>query len=141
MNIYLTDEEKKEILIIPVMPPNIRINSPQYNENFKTINYGEIKLIGTEGLKGLNLSSFFPNRKYGFSHVEFFKPTYYIEKIEEWKKRRIPIRVVVTKASFDFNKRMTIEAFEYGVQDGTGDVYYDLKLEEFKDIVLKQRKV
>ncbi len=50
--------------------------------------------------------------------------------IEEWKSRRVPIRLIITDTPI--NMACTIRNIEYGEQDGSRDVYYTLALEEFK---------
>jgi len=54
--------------------------------------------------------------------------------IEAWKVRRVPIRLIITDTPI--NMACSIETFEYGPQDGSGDIYYTLELSEFKFVNL-----
>lgn len=137
MDIYLGTNDRKEVIRLPIIPSKIKIISPMKNEVFETANFGDIKLIGLEGLKNTSLESFFPNNKYIYDKNNFeYKADYYVNLIEKWKNGRIPIRLIISDTSFTFNKLMSIENFEYGVEDGTGDIYYTLSLDEFKEIKL-----
>lgn len=128
-------------MTLPVIPSSIKIKSPMKNETFETVNFGDIKLIGIEGLKEIGLESFFPERVYAFDKNNGQYPAnYYVKLIEKWKAARTPIRVVISKESMDFNRLMAVESFEYGVEDGSGDIYYSLELEEVREIALNRKK-
>lgn len=137
MDIYLSTNDRKEVIRLPIVPSKIKIASPMKNEIFETANFGDIKLIGLEGLKNTSLESFFPNNKYIYDKNNFeYKADYYVNLIEKWKNERIPIRIIISNTSFSFNKLMSIESFEYSIEDGSGDIYYTLNLEEFREIKL-----
>jgi len=95
------------------------------------------KLIGRSGLKSLTIESFFPVKDYPFSRDRTYKGWEYVEIIESWK--RVPVRLIATNTPV--NMLVVIDNFEYGIQDGSGDVYYSLALSEFKEIILETKKV
>lgn len=134
MDIFLSINNREQVIQLPVIPSEFRIQSPQTNEVYNTIPQGDIKLIGLRGLKSLSLSSFFPTKDYPFLRDRSYKGWEYVEIIESWIDRRIPIRVIITNTPI--NLAMSIENFNYGPQDGSGDVYYDLELELFPFIKL-----
>lgn len=136
MDIFLSINNREQVIQLPVVPSQFRIQSPQKNDAYETIGQGDIKLIGMRGLKYLNLSSFFPIKDYPFLRDRTYKGWEYVEIIESWIDRRIPIRLIITNTPI--NLAMTIENFEYGPRDGTGDVYYDLELELFPFIRLSR---
>lgn len=140
MNIFLSINNREQVIKLPVLPAEFKIQSSMKNETYDVISQGEIKLIGMPALKSIALESFFPNKKYSFSRNNEYRGWQYVEAIEKWKSRRVPIRLIISEASRDIiNMPCTIESFEYGVQDGTGDIYYTLTLSEFKFINLDQR--
>lgn len=142
MDICLSTNDRKEVIKLPIIPSKIKIQSTMKNETFETANFGDIKLIGLEGLRSTSLESFFPNHKYPYDKNNFkYNANYYVDIIEKWKGERIPIRFVMSNASFTFNKLMSIESFEYGIEDGSGDINYTLSLEEFKEIKLDIKKL
>ena len=124
---------------LPVKPSEYTINVSHKNTVVNVIQKGDINLIGKTGLRDLSLSSFFPARDYNFSNNSGRKePLAYVEKIEEWRNSGEPIRVIVTGI---LNMECTIESFNYGEKDATGDIYYTISLKEYKKIKTKQATV
>lgn len=139
MDIFLSINNNEQVIQLPVVPTEFKITSPQNHETFATISQGDIKLIGLRGLKSIIIDSFFPKKDYPFLRSRDIFGWEYVEIIESWIDRRVPIRLIVTGTPI--NIAMSIDNFEYGVQDGSGDVYYSLALSEFKFIDLKSKKV
>lgn len=124
---------------LPVKPSEYTINVSHKNTVVNVIQKGDINLIGKTGLRDLSLSSFFPARDYNFSNNSGRKePLAYVEKIEGWRNSGEPIRVIVTGI---LNMECTIESFNYGEKDATGDIYYTISLKEYKKIKTKQATV
>ncbi|MCM3411459.1 hypothetical protein [Metabacillus litoralis] len=130
MDIFLSINKRESVIKLPVIPSDFKIASPQNNNKLETISYGELNLIGLRGLKSLTISSFFPKKDYPFLKDRTYKGWEYVNIIESWKERRVPVRLIITDTPINID--MTIEDFEYGPQDGSGDVYYDLSLTEFR---------
>lgn len=139
MNLFLSTDNHKTIIKLPIMPSEFRISSTYNNEVFTTINQGDIKLLGQRGLKSLSWDSFFPARRYAFNRANDYSGWEYVELFESWRDQDEPIRMLMTNSPI--NMLMTIDEFEYGLQDGTSDVYYSMTLSEFKRIRLKKKKV
>ncbi|GEC84685.1 hypothetical protein LSP03_44280 [Lysinibacillus sphaericus] len=139
MDIFLSTMDRKQIIQLPIVPASFKIPSPVNNEVFTTINQGDIKLLGRRGLKSLTIDSFFPSKVYPFSRNNKYFGWEYYEIIEGWIDKRMPIRLIMSNTPI--NMLMTIENFEAGLQDGSGDVYYSLALSEFKEIILETKKV
>ena len=134
VDIYLSINNRERVIKLPVVPSNFKIRSPQNNEIMETVSQGDLKLIGLKGLKSLTISSFFPMKNYPFLRDRSLKGWEYVKQIENWKDRRVPIRLIIPKTPI--NIAMAIEDFEYGPQDGSGDIYYDLTLEEFRFVTV-----
>jgi nucleoid-associated protein YgaU len=135
MQIWL--KQDKEKLRLPVLPSGFGVTNTQQNTTVNITAFGEINLIGKRGLKTLSLSSFFPNREYGFvQYMGFPKPYDCVELIESWMDN--PIQVTITGTNI--NLKMTIESFTYSEQDGTGDIYYTLDLKEYKKPAIKVKQ-
>ncbi|MEQ6855301.1 hypothetical protein AAHH17_12545 [Lysinibacillus capsici] len=139
MDIFLSTMDRKQIIQLPIVPADFKIPSPVSNEVFTTINQGDIKLLGRRGLKSITIDSFFPSKVYQFSRNTSYFGWEYYEIIEGWIDKRMPIRLIMSNTPI--NMLMTIENFEAGLQDGSGDVYYSLALSEFKEIILETKKV
>jgi hypothetical protein len=139
VDIFLSINNREQVIQLPVVPKEFKVPSPVDNENFNTISQGDIKLIGLRGLKAISIDSFFPVKDYPFLRDRSYKGWEYVEIIESWIDRRVPIRLIATNTPV--NLPMAIESFEYGPQDGSGDVYYSLSLSEFKFVQLETRRV
>lgn len=56
----------------------------------------------------------------------------YADKIENWRKRKLPIRLVITSTGIcnvDINTAAAIDKFDYSVGAG-GDLNYSIELEK-----------
>jgi hypothetical protein len=115
---------------LPVLPPEYAVSGEQRNTTVNVLQIGDINLMGNAGLRELPLRSFFPAQDYNFSNNSGRKePSAYVDIIEGWKASREPIRVIVTGV---LNMECSIESFIWGERDATRDIYYDLRLKEYK---------
>lgn len=123
-----------ETLQLPVPPPNYSIKKALDNTSIIVEGIGEVSFIGKPKLAEIPaISSFFPSRYYSFCQYSTFPtPKECIDLIEKWMLSGNPIRYLITGTSL--NTLCSIEDFEYGEQDGTGDVYFTLTLKEYKVI-------
>lgn len=135
MDIFICTDDRKEVIKLPVLPSEIMIKSPQKNEVFESISIGELKLIGTKGLKSISLSSFFPAKDYPFLKDRTYKGFEYVNIIEKWRDSKKPLRLIITETNI--NMPIVIDDFEYGTNDGSGDIYYTLNISEYKYYELK----
>jgi hypothetical protein len=131
MNIVFSANNRKETLKLPIVPPELEWDYPQKNETFDTIERGEINLIGLPGLTTLSITSFFPMKSYRFAKSKVLGKEA-ISFFIRWKKKRQPIRIVITsKSGLELlNISVSIERFVYG-PDRTGDIKYTLDLREY----------
>ncbi|MBC2579690.1 hypothetical protein HGI79_05090 [Clostridium sp. DJ247] len=125
----LQDNEKIQL---PVPPSEYTIKKGNNNSTVVVEDIGEINLIGRSKLGETSVSSFFPAQRYYFCQCEPKKPLEYVELIEKWLTSNKPIRYIITNTNV--NELFTIEDFEYGEKDGTGDLYFTLTLKEYKII-------
>ncbi|RKD26681.1 hypothetical protein BEP19_15855 [Ammoniphilus oxalaticus] len=139
MDIFLSINNREQVIQLPVVPSEFRIPNPQNHETFTTINQGDIRLIGKRGLQTITIDSFFPSKDYPFLRSRQYWGWEYVDIIQSWIDREVPIRLIITNTPI--NMAVTIDDFEYGPRDGSGDVYYTLPLTEFKFIELKSRGV
>lgn len=132
MDIFISSENRKEVLQLPIIPPDFSgVKFPHDNKTFTTIDAGDIKLIGKEKLKAITLNSWFPMKEYSFAKSPLLG-TEAKEFFVKWKRKRRPIRVViVNNAGYEFhNELYAIEEFTFGY-DRVGDMTYSLILEQF----------
>lgn len=128
MEIWL--KHGKEKVKIPVLPSGYDIQSPQNNETVTTVNGREITLIGKKGLRSISWSSFFPQGKPSYLQKKSGytgKPWGYINKIGKMKGKVITLVMTGTNVNF----QATIENFNYGEKDGSGDIEYSIEFKEY----------
>lgn len=116
---------------IPVLPPEYTVSSAQNNTTVNVIGLGDVVLKGKRGLRQISFSSFFPKR-YDPSYCEtasLRSPKAYVDKIEKMKMVGT-VKLIITGTPINF--RCTIESFEWGENDGTGDIDYTLTLQEYR---------
>jgi len=129
MDIFLSVNNRAEVLKIPVIPAEFTVSKPQKNETFETVNQGELKLVGTPGLKTISFSSFFPLRDYTFLRDRSHKGFEYAYIIDKWIEQKLPIRLVITGTPI--NIAVSVDNFEYKI-GRDGDLYYSITFGEFR---------
>lgn len=128
MEIWLKGSKKVRI---PVLPSEYTVSSSQNNQTVNVIGLGEVTLKGKRGLRSVSFSSFFP-KHYAADYCETTRmkaPRKYVEAIEKLK-RAGAVKLIITGTQINF--RCTIESFEWGENDGTGDINYTLTLKEYR---------
>ena len=98
MDIYLSVNNRADILQIPVVPAEFTISKPQSLTAFETVSKGDLQLIGAPKLKGITIESFFPVAGHNYPYLKNTSMWGwdYIYKIDTWIQEKLPIRLVVT---------------------------------------------
>lgn len=131
MDIFVSSEDRKEVLQLPIIPEELSVKVPHNNQTFSTISGGDIKLIGMSGLKAIAFDSWFPMKEYSFAKSPLLG-TEAKEFFVKWKRKRRPIRIVIVNNNgYEFhNELYAIDDFTFGY-DRAGDMTYSLSLEQF----------
>lgn len=117
-------------LQLPVKPTEYTVTVASNNTVVNVIRLGDINLKGNTGLREVSINSFFPAKPYNFiSTGEVTPPLTCVETLESWRNADSPVRLIITGV---LNMECTIEAFNYGERDATGDFYYSIALKEYK---------
>ena len=126
---------KDKAVRLPVIPSEFeRVIDAGYDTN-AIIGLGDVAVLTSNGLAQLSLSSFFPNNEYSFNEYSNVpKPYDMVRYFKEWKNKGTVVRVIFTGT--DINQEMYITNFTYGEKDGTGDVYYNMDLLEYRPIIV-----
>ena len=96
MDIYLSVNNREQVIRLPVLPAEFSVAKPQSNTVFETVAHGQLKLIGTPNLKSISWSSFFPSKDYPFLKDRTDKAFGYLYTIDTWIQQKLPIRLVIT---------------------------------------------
>lgn len=133
MDIFLSINNREQVIQLPIIPEEFKVEFSNNNETFTTISQGDLNLIGNKGLKALTIETFFPNKEYPYAKSKNMPGDEFVEIILKWIDRKVPIRVVITNKEGKelVNLPVTIDSFNYGY-DRVGDVVYSLELREFR---------
>lgn len=124
---------------IPVLPAKLNVSSPGKNERVTVLELGEVLLLRKKGLRILSWESFFPVSKAPYTVGQIGDPVSIVQAIQKARDQKSPVRFLITGTDLDCNLRMGIDSFEYEERSGElGDLYYTIKLYEWKDISPKR---
>lgn len=123
-----------ERFVVPVTPKTYKVETEQNNRVVDILDTGEAQLFGNRKLKRLSFSCFFPqpNHAYPFVVGDDRSPSECVELLEKWKEGKKAVRVIITDSPV--NLMMSIKSFDYREQDGSRDIYYELKFIEWRDL-------
>lgn len=133
VDIYLSINNGEEKIHFPVTPPEITITTAQGSETFETSGYGFVRIIGSPELQGISWESFFPVHEYSFVKDDSMRGQEYADKINNWRRRRLPLRLVITSsntfANLDVNIACTVSQLKGSVRSN-GDYNYSIQFDE-----------
>lgn len=140
IQVFLSINNNEEVLKLPVPPKEYSVPSPWQNEQINGLQQ-TINRIGLRGLRSIEIESFFPlaGHNYPFVQNRTMWGWDYVNLLERWRDRRVPIRLVIAEPSGkkNINMPVTIDDFEYGQQQD-GDIRYRLRLTEFVFVNLRK---
>lgn len=118
-------------LILPVTPSEFIVSTSNNIQKVSIHQSGDVNLWGQPGLADITVSSFFPSspRSYAFYGGD---PYSYIEQIQNWIKNKEQVRYIISNTPV--NIPTLPQSIEYGEQDGTGDVYFTLRMSEYREL-------
>ena len=125
----------------PVLPETIKIESEGNNETVDVIGIGEVNRINKKKLRSVTIESIFPmnDAPYVTSISPLEEPNKYVEAIQIHREREKVGRFSVHGSTVSFTMLVSIEDFSYEERAGeVGDIYYSLKLKEWKDYSAKR---
>jgi len=126
-----SDNEK---LQLPVPPSKYSITESVNSSTVNVLGLGEISFIGSAKLFAIPaIESFFPNQNYSFcQYTGFPSPQECVDLLSKWMSEGSVIRYIVTGTKL--NIQCTIDSFQYGEEDGSGNITFTLQLKEYRKI-------
>lgn len=148
------DNKEAETLLIPIVPADLMFDESSDVQTIKLMNYGELPVGMNRKLAAWGVSCFFPYRsetgkydngsKQGYTDKnKIFKYPfdisngnedpyeYYCKKILTWKNNQTPLTYIFkTWGSYYLCQ---IKDFKYGRKDSSGNIYYDIQFQEYKE--------
>lgn len=116
-------------VVFPILPSELMVT---VNTNHGTVNinnFGDYLMKGKTGLKTLTLSGFFPAQDYPFAMMGL-APYTYIAQLETMRTGDSVCQLTVSDTPLSMP--CLISSFKFGEKDGSGDVYYELGLTEYR---------
>ncbi|WP_338552891.1 LysM peptidoglycan-binding domain-containing protein [Paenibacillus sp. KS-LC4] len=132
--IWLSYNNQESGFQLPVNPAELQISDATSGKSYDVSGLGEINVIQSPKLTEISFDSFFPapGANYSFIASEtLLEPYVYLTLIQDWMKKKRPIRFIFTGASFDLNLAVSIEKFEWREAAGSGDIEYSLGLKKY----------
>lgn len=132
MEMWIGLVDDSDMFRLPVLPPSIKVTDTMNNTTVNVNTLGEVTLIGNKGLKTISgIDTIFPATRYSWMEVDdLMDPEQYVDKIESYMDK--VVRFIATDTNI--NMLCTIESFEHGLDDATGDISYSLSLKEYKTV-------
>jgi nucleoid-associated protein YgaU len=132
--IYLSVDDGAQEIRLPVNPPEIEVEIPGQGKTYRIVSLGEINTIQTPSLSEISFESFFPAQRYPFVvGTELLEPASYVEMIDEWRRARKIVRLIVTDGTVDINMLVSIEDFTWReVAGAVGDIEYEMTLKQYR---------
>lgn len=128
---------ESEAIQLPVPPSDFEKATGLNNTTTNIIGIGEINIIGKKKLTTISIKTFWPNQQYDFCDCDVtLKPYEFVTKIEELMESKKAFRLIITDTTV--NMLCSIENFNYGENDGSGDLYFTLDLKEYRNITVKE---
>ena len=128
-NLTISLAAGSSVVTFPVLPSELMVS---VNTNHGTVNinnYGEYLMKGRTGLKSLTLAGFFPAQDYPFARMTL-SPYTYIAELEAMRTGGEVCQLTVSDTPISMP--CLISSFKFGEKDGSGDVYYELGLMEYR---------
>lgn len=127
---------ESEELTLPVTPWKYSVTTAQNNKVVDILDSGEALLFGNIKLKTLKFGCFFPNQEKHEGHKyvvgDNYSPNECVDQILKWKESKKPVRVIITDSPV--NMMMAIMNFNYNEKDFTGDVWYEISFNEYREL-------
>ncbi|NRT78113.1 LysM peptidoglycan-binding domain-containing protein [Clostridium beijerinckii] len=125
---------KDDDVLLPIPPSKYTINEGKNNSSVDIVNFGELNIKGGSILTKLSISSFFPAHKYDFIMGTYQEPQNYVNKFRNWMENDTVFSLFILGS--EVAKMFSINNFNWGEEDGTGDIYYTMDLIEDRSLNL-----
>lgn len=129
--------------LLPVAPEKLSLNINGSNKTYTLINEGEINVLKTPGLTGIEFDALLPNVKYPFAKYKsgFTRAKSYLEQLKEYMQNKESFQFIVSRqmpnGTVLYNTNMTVSLESYTIKEdakGNGfDTEVSIKLKQYRD--------
>lgn len=141
IKVFISINNNTEVILLPVSPAEYKVTSPWKNEQVEGLQQA-VNIMGLKGLQAVEFSSFFPIRGHDYPFLlnrELWGMDY-VHKIESWRTKRFPVRLVISERERKIlNLPVTLDEFEWNVKTD-GDIGYTMKYTEFAFLDTKRKR-
>ncbi|MBU7320272.1 hypothetical protein KQX66_31920 [Paenibacillus sp. SM 69] len=138
---FISINNNEEVMQLPVPPSEYNVKSTFGSEEVTGLQQS-LNRIGLRQLREVSFSSFFPikGHDYPFLQSREMWGMDYIDTIERWREKRIPLRLVITDSSGkqNLNIAVTLDSLEWNVKKD-GDIGYTMTMKEFAFVDTNRR--
>ena len=114
---------------LPIRPASFQVSFENTHQTVNVQTRGDVTILGKKGLETFAIESFFPAHDYPFAdYAKDRNPWEYVKELLKWQESPIQFIITTTK----INKKVIIKTFNYGEEDGTGDIKYSLTMEDYR---------
>jgi len=120
--------------VFPVTPESFDIQCGYDHQTVNINGLGEVLLRGKRNLRSISWSSFLPRERYEWcqvSEADFKTPPFFILALRLAEESAMDIRVNITDL---ISLPVVISSFNFGQDDGVGDVNYSITLVESREV-------
>lgn len=143
VDIYIKERNGSRSIRIPWLPEEIDFESGgTIRTTYEIMNKGPVEVPTGSGLCGYSWESEFPG-KYrtddSMMRGSWKDPKTYHNILEDWKAKGTPLNLLVT--GYPINKDVILDDYNGKAAGGFGDIVYEIKFIEDRDITIKSTKV
>lgn len=115
----------------PVAPSSFEVGNTYSNQTVNINALGDMNMLGKRGLATISFSSFFPAQYYGFEQGYNQEDPYtLVDQVKSMATSGQPCRLSISGTNI--NMPCTVDSFTHKEKDGSGDVYFDISLKEYR---------
>lgn len=144
-SITLSFDNGAQAIEFPILPEKIEVSEDGRSKSYDISKLGEINVIKNAKLRDVSFDSIFPAEWYPGVNVEeraLFEPKHYFDKIQDWRSKKKPMRLVMTGSTMNINMAVSIEKFTWSEEGGSvGDIQFRISFKEYRFYAAKKVKV
>ncbi|RCX22594.1 LysM domain-containing protein [Fontibacillus phaseoli] len=145
-SLTLSVNQDAEEILLPVLPEKIEFSESGNGKTYEISGLGEINVIKNMKLmeisfEGLLPASWFPGANVPRNKT-WFSPSHYLITIQKWRRRKLPVKLVVNLSGMEISLHVSIEKFTWSESGGAvGDIQYQISLKEYRPYSAKKVQV
>lgn len=129
---FIQGNEKYQL---PAPPSEFTLTSSHNHQAVNVYKTGDLALWGPKNLDTITIQSFFPNPKTGHLYqCSYGEPWDVVKMINRWRDSGKTIKLLITDT--DINMECLIDKFDYGVDNGIGDVNFSITFRQYRKITI-----